>query len=336
MARPWPRVLITRRLPERALARVAAACDVTLYDGGAAMPRDRLLAQVAGKAGTITLLTGRVDDEFLTAAGPQLSVVANYAAGFDNIDLDACSRRGVLATNAPDVLADTAADMAFALMIGAARRAAGDDRLLRSRRQPPPGPPITPGHVVDDKTLGIAGFGRIGQALARRASSSGMNVVYHRTLEDLLREADVVSLHANLAPGTRHLINAERLAMMKPTALLVDTSGGLVVDEQALACALREGRIAAAAIDVIRREPDVHADLLACHNALVVRHLGTAAVPARLVMANLAVDNLLASLHGERPPCLLNPQAWLERSARARRLGARREKALEPAHVTGC
>jgi glyoxylate reductase len=133
VARARPGVLITRRLPGRALDRVAAACDLTLYDGEAAMPRHRLLAQVSGKAGTITLLTDRADEEFLAAAGPQLSVVANYAAGFDNIDLGACTRRGVLATNAPDVLADTAADMAFALMIGAARRAAEDDRLLRSR-----------------------------------------------------------------------------------------------------------------------------------------------------------------------------------------------------------
>jgi glyoxylate reductase len=321
-----PPVLVTRRLPEQALDRIAAACDLTLYHGEAAMPRDQLLAQLAGKAGVITLLTDRVDEEFLAAAGPQLAIVANYAVGFDNIDLDACTRHGVLAANTPDVLTDTTADMAFALMIGAARRVAEGDRFLRSGTAWTWGPLMMLGQDVHHKTLGVVGFGRIGQALARRALGFGMTVLYHdvrrvpaaaeqelgaqyRDLADLLREADFVSLHTSLSAQTRHLINADRLAMMKPTAVLVNTSRGPVVDEQALAGALREGRIFAAGIDVFEREPEVHPDLLACENALLVPHLASATVQTRLAMANLAADNLLAALNGQQPPTLLNPQA---------------------------
>jgi glyoxylate reductase len=336
MGRRRPRVLITRRLHARARDRVVAACDVTLRDAGTAVPRDRLLAQVAGKAGTITLPTDRVDEEFLAAAGPQLSVVANYSVGYDNIDVDACTSRGVLATNTPDVMADTSAHMAFALMIGAARQGAEDAALRHSRGERAAGFPVMPDPDVRHMTLGIVGFGRIGQALARRARSFGMNVVYHGPrrvaagaerrlgarylgLEGLLREADFVSLHTNLSSGPGHLISAERLAVMKPGAVLLNTSRGPVVDEQALASALRGGRILAAGIEVCGQEAKVHPDLLACQNSLVVRNLGSATVGTRLAMANLAVDNLLASLHGERPPALLNPQAWLQRSARARR-----------------
>jgi len=309
MTRARPRVLITASLPASSLDRVAA------------IPRRRLLAQAAGKAGTITRLTDRIDQEFLDAAGPQLSVVVNCGGDFRNIDLNACTCRGVLAANAPDALADSAADMTFALMMGAAGHASGDERQhTRDIRQ---------------QTLGIVGFGRMGQALARRACRSGMIVVYHdtrmvaadigggpgaqyRDLEDLLREADFVSLSTGLSEGSGHLINAERLAMMKPTAVLVNTSGGHIVDEQALADVLNGGRLLAAGIDVARKAR-IHPGLLACENALVVRHLGGLTMPAPEAMAHLAVDNLLAGLQGERPPSLVNPQAWLQRSFQARR-----------------
>jgi glyoxylate reductase len=328
VARPRPHVLVTRRLPAEALDRVEARCDMTLYDGEGAMPRDRLLAEVAGKAGTITLLTDRVDDEFLDAAGPRLAIVANYAVGFDNIDVAACTRRGVLATNTPEVLTETTADTAFALMMAASRRIAEGDRFLRSGTPWIWGPLMMLGQDVHHKTVGIVGFGRIGQALARRARGFAMRVLYYdayrppasleqelgaeyRDLADLLRESDFVSLHTNLTPDTRHLINAERLAVMKPTAVLVNTSRGPVVDEQALARALRQGEIFAAGLDVFEREPDVHPDLLACENAVVIPHLGSATVQTRLAMANLAVDNLFAALENRRPPSLLNPEAAL-------------------------
>ncbi len=323
-------VLVTRRLPALALERIEARCDLTLYDGYGAMPRDALLAQVAGKSGAITLLTDRVDDEFLDAAGPRLKIVANYAVGFDNIDVDACTRHGVLASNTPEVLTETTADTAFALMMAACRRIAEGDRFLRSRQGWIWGPLMMLGQDVHHKTLGVVGFGRIGQALARRARGFSMRVLYHdtfrppeqverdlgaeyRDLDDLLRESDFVSLHTNLTPETRHLINAERLAIMKPTAVLVNTSRGPVIDEQALAKALGEQRIFAAGLDVFEREPEVHPDLLECGNAVLIPHLGSATVETRLAMANLAADNLFAALDDRRPPTLLNPQVWERR-----------------------
>jgi glyoxylate reductase len=297
------------------------------------MARDQLLAEVAGKAGAITLLTDRVDEEFLDAAGPQLTVVANFAVGFDNIDVDACTRHGVLACNTPEVLTETTADGAFALMMAAARRIAEGDRFLRSGVPWIWGPLMMVGQDVHHATLGVVGFGRIGQALARRARGYAMRVLYHdmyrppaeveqelgaeyRDLEDLLRESDFVSLHTNLTPQTRHLINAGRLALMKPTAVLVNTSCGPVIDEQALAQALRQGQIFAAGLDVFEREPDVHPGLLACHNAVLIPHLGSATVKTRLAMADLAADNLLAGLEDRHPPTLLNPQAWVQRTSR--------------------
>jgi glyoxylate reductase len=321
-----PPVLVTRRLPQEALDRIAARCDMTLYDGEGAMPRDQLLAQVAGKAGAITLLTDRVDEEFLEAAGPRLKVVANYAVGFDNIDVQACTRHRVLACNTPEVLTETTADTAFALMMAAARRVAEGDRFLRSGARWIWGPLMMLGQDVHHATVGIVGFGRIGQALARRARGFSMRVLYHdmyrpsgqveqelgaeyRDLEDLLRESDFVSLHTSLTPQTRHLINAARLALMKPTAVLVNTSRGPVIDEQALARALQQGQIFAAGLDVFEREPQVHPGLLACDNAVLIPHLGSATVTTRLAMADLAAGNLLAALEDRRPPALLNPQA---------------------------
>ncbi|HEV2372100.1 MAG TPA: D-glycerate dehydrogenase [Streptosporangiaceae bacterium] len=328
-----PQVLVTRRLPSGALERVDTRCDMTLYQGEGAMPRGQLLTEVAGKAGVITLLTERVDDEFLDAAGPQLKIVANYAVGFDNIDVDACTRHGVLTSNTPEVLTETTADMAFALMMATARRVAEGDRLLRSKAPWIWGPLMMLGQDVHHKTLGIVGFGRIGQALARRARGFAMRVVYHdvhrppaaveqevaaeyRSLDDLLRESDFVSLHTNLTPDTRHLINAERLAIMKPTAVLVNTSRGPVIDEAALAQALHEGQIFAAGIDVFEHEPTVNPDLLTCENAVLIPHLGSGTVQTRLAMANLAVDNLFAGLDNERPPTLLNPGLWEQRASR--------------------
>ncbi len=181
MERPHPQVLVTRRLPQEALDRVEASCDMTLYDGEGAMPRDRLLAEVAGKAGAITLLTDRVDDEFLDAAGPQLTIVANYAVGFDNIDVAACTRHGVLAANTPEVLTETTADTAFALMMAAARRMAEGDRFLRSGTPWIWGPLMMLGQDIHHKTVGIVGFGRIGPALARRARGFAMRVLYYDT-----------------------------------------------------------------------------------------------------------------------------------------------------------
>jgi glyoxylate reductase len=325
----WP-VLVTRRLPQPAMDAITERCDTTLWEGDDAMPRDQLLRDVAGKVGAVTLLTDKVDDEFLDAAGDQLVIVANFAVGFDNIDLEACTRRGVLATNTPDVLTETTADTAWALMMAAARRVAEGDRFLRSRTPWVWGPMMMLGQDVHHKTLGIVGFGRIGHALARRAKGFGMKVLYYdvyrpspeleqelgaeyRDLDDLLKESDLVSLHVNLTPETRHLIDADRLKEMKPTAILVNTSRGPVIDEQALAEALRDGEIFAAGLDVFEKEPEVNELLLEQERAVVIPHLGSATVDTRIAMGLLAAENLIAALEGRRPPTLINPGAWERR-----------------------
>jgi glyoxylate reductase len=328
--RPSRPVLVTRKLPARVMERLGQDLDVTLYEGPGAMPRQELLSQIAGKPGAITLLTDWVDDEFLDAAGDQLVIVANYAVGFDNIDVAACTRRGVLATNTPDVLTETTADTTWALLMAAARRITEGDRFLRSRTPWIWAPEMMLGQDVHHKTLGIVGFGRIGHALARRARGFGMKVIYfdvyrpppelekeleaeYRELDDLLAEADFVSLHTNLSPETHHLINEERLRAMKPTAVLVNTSRGPVIDEAALARALREGEIFAAGLDVFENEPEVHPDLLELDNAVIIPHLGSATVDTRLAMGMLAVDNLMAALEGRKPPTLIDPSAWERR-----------------------
>jgi glyoxylate reductase len=217
-------------------------------------------------------------------------------------------------------------------MLAAARRIAEGDRFLRAGTPWIWGPLMMLGQDVHHKTLGIVGFGRIGQALARRAGGFAMRILYYdtyrppaeverdlgaeyRDLDDLLREADFVSLHINLTPQTRHLINADRLAMMKPTAVLVNTSRGPVIDEAALAQGLKAGEIFAAGLDVFEREPEVNPDLLSCDAAVLIPHLGSATVETRLAMANLAADNLFAALAGQRPPTLLNPEAWDQQNA---------------------
>jgi glyoxylate reductase len=286
----WP-VLVTRRLPDPAMERLA------------------------------------VDDEFLDAAGPQLVIVANYAVGFDNIDVAACTRRGVLASNTPDVLTETTADTAWALIMAAARRVPEGDRFLRTRTPWIWGPMMMLGQDLHGKTLGVIGFGRIGQAVARRGTGFGMRIVYHdvrrlpeeveretaaqyRDLDDLLHEADVISVHVNLTPDTHHLIDAARLRAMKSTAVIVNTSRGPVIDEAALADALEAGEIFAAGLDVFEHEPEVQPKLLELDNAVVIPHLGSATVETRIAMGMLAAENLIAALEGRRPPTLLDPEAW--------------------------
>jgi glyoxylate reductase len=326
------RVLVTRRLPPKPMELIAERFDADVWDGDGAMPRDQLLARIKGKVGAITLLTEKVDGELLDAAGPQLQVVANYAVGFDNIDVDECTRRGVLATNTPEVLSETTADTAWALLMAAARRIAEGDRFLRSRTPWIWGPEMMLGQDVHGKVLGIVGFGRIGQAVARRAKGFGMSVLYYdvfrpssdverelsaeyRDLDQLLAEADLISIHVALTPETRHLFGPEQFRKMKPTAVLVNTSRGPVIDEGALAEALRSGELFAAGLDVFEEEPEVHPGLLELDNAVIIPHLGSATVETRDAMGMLAVENLTAALEGRRPPTLLNPDVWDQREA---------------------
>ena len=319
-------VLVTRPIMEEPTRILRERCDVTIHENDFGIPRDELLKVIAGRDAIITMLTEQVDAEFLERAGPQLTIVANHAVGFDNIDVAACTAAGVLATNTPDVLTETTADTAFALLMAAARRVGEGERFLRARTPWIWGPLMMLGQDVHHKTIGIVGFGRIGQAVARRAKGFGMRVIYsdsaqlpvdveaetgaeRRELDDLLAEADFVSIHTNLTPETRHLFNAETFTRMKRTAVLVNTSRGPVVDELALADALASGEIFAAGLDVFEREPEVEERLLSLENVVVIPHLGSATVDTRNAMGQLAVRNVFAALDGERPPTLLNPDA---------------------------
>ncbi len=320
-----PVVVIARKLLPAGLEPLQERAEVRA--GGLHGTREELLKLVAGADALVADPSVPVDDELLDAAGPQLKLVANFAVGFDNVDLPTCRARGLIVTNTPDVLTETTADTAFALLMTAARRVGEGERFLRAGTPWIWGPLMMLGQDLHGKTLGIVGFGRIGQAMARRAGGFGMRVVYfdayrpppeveqrfdaeYRDLDDLLAEADFVSMHTNLTPETHHLIDAGRLRRMKRTAVIVNTSRGPVIDEAALTDALEQGVIFAAGLDVFEREPAVNEKLLTLDNAVVIPHLGSATVETREAMGLLAADNLIAALDGRRPPTLLNPEAW--------------------------
>jgi glyoxylate reductase len=328
-----PKVFVSRVIPEAGLRLVTEATEATVWPGELPPSRDELLRAVEGCDGVLTLLTDRVDAEFLDRAGPQLRVVSNYAVGFDNVDVAECTRRGVAVGNTPGVLTETTADLAWALLMAAARRVAEGDRYVREGRWKTWGPMLLLGPDVHGATLGIAGFGRIGQAVARRAQGFGMTILYHDTtqfpeevtvplgatyvrLNELLSRSDFVSLHVNLTDQTRHLIDAAALRRMKPTAVLVNTARGPVVDSAALAAALRGGEIAAAALDVTDPEPIPMDDpLVGLDNCLIVPHIASASRATRAKMAEMAAANLLAGIRGEPLPDPVNPAVGRDRIA---------------------
>ncbi len=238
------------------------------------------------------MLTDRVDAELLDAAGPQLRIVANYAVGLDNVDLAECDRRGIAVSNTPDVLTDATAEMTIALMLALTRRVVEGDRFLRAQRRWQWAPTFMLGRGLQGLSLGLVGFGRIGQAVARLAAAHGMNVSHGIPLDELLAAADVVSLHVPLTEETHHLVGERELGLMKPSAYLVNTSRGAVVDEAALARALEQGRIAGAALDVFEREPDVEPALLRLDSVVLVPHLASATHEAREAMGMLCVKAL--------------------------------------------
>jgi lactate dehydrogenase-like 2-hydroxyacid dehydrogenase len=323
-----PKVFVSRIIPDDGLRPVLEACDATVWQDDMPPPRDALLTSIEGCAGVLTLLTDRVDDEFLDRAGPGLKVVSNFAVGFDNIDVPACTARGVAVGNTPGVLTETTADLAWALLMAAARRLPEGDRYVRGGHWRTWGPMLLMGPDVHGATIGIVGFGRIGQAVARRAKGFGMRIVYHdlqrvpkaveaefdatfMTLEGVLQESDFVSLHTVLSPETRGLINRERLGWMKKSAVLVNTSRGPIVDSMALADALRSGGIAAAALDVTDPEPiPVDHPLVGLDNCLIVPHIASASHATRSKMASMAAANLLAGVRGERLPTPVNPEVY--------------------------
>jgi glyoxylate reductase len=315
-----PRVMVTRRIPQVGLDLLHDVAYVDLWDRPLPPPRDELLRRVGGVAGVLTLLTDRVDDEFLDAAGAGLRVVSNLAVGYDNIDLAACARRGIAVGNTPGVLTEATADLAFALLLAVARRIPESAELVAQDRWVTWDPMLLLGRDVSGATLGIVGFGRIGREVARRAHGFGMRILAHSRgqapdevyaetgatpvdLDTLLAESDFVTVHVNLSKETWHLINAAAIARMRPGAILINTSRGPVVDQVALADALRSGHLFAAGLDVTDPEP-LRADdpLIGLPNCLVVPHIGSATQRTRDRMAEKAARNLIAGIRGEPLP----------------------------------
>lgn len=316
-------VLISKHIYQEAVDYLASRARVDYHDSDDGLPGDDLRVRLAGKDGLVCQLTDRIDAALLDAA-PSVKVVSNVAVGFDNIDVAAATERGIVVTNTPGVLTNTTADLAFALILGAGRRLGEAERYLRAGRFKQWRIDLLTGWDVWQSTLGIFGMGRIGQAVARRGRGFDMRVLYYdpfrqseelerqlgieyASKEEVLAQADFLSLHCALTPETRHLLGAAAFEAMKPTAVLVNTSRGPVVDEAALAAALKRGSIAAAGLDVFENEPEVHPELLACENALIVPHIASASVATRTRMCLMAAENMAAGLAGERPPNIVNP-----------------------------
>jgi glyoxylate reductase len=310
-----PRVFATRRFPARVREELERSFELDVHDSEWPPSRDELLRRAAGCDGLMTMLTDQVDDELLDAAGSRLRVVADFAVGYDNVDVPACTRRGVIVSNTPDVLTKATAELTIALVLALLRRVAEGDRLLRSGEDWIWAPNMLLGRGLDGLTLGLVGHGRIGQEVERLALAHGMRVLHtSRTggepLDELLERSDVVSLHLPLSEQTRHLIGAPELARMKSTAVLVNTSRGPIVDEAALARALATNGIAGAALDVFEREPEVTEELLGLENVVLVPHLGSATLGTREAMGMLCVEALRAVLLEHRAPVnALNPEA---------------------------
>jgi glyoxylate reductase len=305
---------VSNRIPASAVAMLREAGEVRIDEREEAIPREDLLALVAGADAVLTLLHDRVDEELFEAAGPQLRCIANVAVGYDNVDVEAAARRGIVVANTPGVLDDATADLTMALILAATRRVAEGDRLVRSGRPWNWGMSFMLGSSLRGKLIGIVGLGGIGSRVAERARAFGMEVAYHSRkpsqraaaleaermpLERLLAESDVLSLHCPLTPQTRHLIGATALEAMKPSAVLVNAARGPIVDEAALVAALEAGSIAMAGLDVYEREPAVEAGLLGLDNVVLTPHLGSATVETRTAMAELAARNAIAVLSGE-------------------------------------
>ena len=302
-----PRVYSTRRVPERVRGELESSFELTLNDGLDAPPREELFAAVTGVNGLVTVPVDIVDAVLLEAAGPQLRIVAQYGVGYDNVDLEAARARGIVVTNTPDVLTRASAELTIALILALLRRVAEGDRLIRRGKRWSLSPTFMLGASVEGRTLGVVGLGRIGREVARLAAALGMRVIHSSRssglpLDELLAQADVVTLHTPLTSETRHLIDERALGLMRPDAFLVNTSRGAVVDQPALVRALRERRIAGAALDVFEREPEVPAELLGLENVVLTPHVASATVEAREAMGMLVVEALQDVLVDGRPP----------------------------------
>ncbi len=314
-------VYVTRRVPDAGLDLLRPHCQLDISPDDRPATREEILQGVAGRDGVLCHLTDRIDDEVLAAAGPRCRVFANYAVGYNNIDVAAATRRNILITNTPGVLTETTADLAWALLMSAARRIAESDRFFRTGQWDGWGPMQFLGHDIYRATLGVVGAGRIGTAVARRSTGFNMRILYTHPrpnreidqlggsrvdLEELLREADFVSLHVPLTNCTRHLIGPKELGLMKPSAYLINTARGPVVDEAALVEALQAKRIAGAGLDVYEDEPRPAPGLIDLNNVVCICHLGSATEATRSQMSIMAAENLLAGMRGQTPPHAVN------------------------------
>ena len=313
------RIAVTGRIPAAGLEMLEEAGDVVAWDSLDVPTVEQVHALVQGADAALTLLTTKVDEAFLDAAGPQLKVVANVAVGFNNIDVAACARRGVVCTNTPGVLTDATADIAMALILMTTRRLGEGERVIRSQQPWQWGMFYMLGSGIQGNQLGIVGMGDIGQALARRAKAFGMKISYSNrrpvspqieaelgaqlmSMEELLSTSDVVSLNCPYSPTTHHLMSTAQFEMMRHSAFLINTARGPIVDETALVHALKSGQIAGAGLDVFENEPALHPGLLECENAVVIPHLGSATQETRAAMARLAAHNAVNVLAGVEPP----------------------------------
>jgi lactate dehydrogenase-like 2-hydroxyacid dehydrogenase len=321
-----PAILVTKRIYPEAIEYLKQRAEVDYEESDDGLSAPQLAARVSGKQGVVSQLTDKFPAEVIEGLAG-IRVIANVAVGYDNIDVPAATRHGILVTNTPDVLTDTTADFAFTLLLAAARRVVEGHQYVHSGQWTKWRIDLLVGQDVHHRTLGIFGMGRIGQAVARRARGFSMRILYHDSqpapesiekelglelvgADRLLQESDFVSLHVPLLPETRHLIGTQQLRMMKPTAILVNTSRGPVVDEAALAEALDQRVIAGAGIDVFEREPQVEPLLLKLENVVLAPHIASASVDTRRQMSVMAAENAVAALEGRRPPNLLNPEAW--------------------------
>ncbi len=319
-----PGILVTRHVFPEAVSILEPVGDIQYNDSATGLSAAELRAAVAGKQAVVCQLTDKIDADFMDA-GSDLKVISNVAVGFDNIDIPAATERGIVVTNTPGVLTDTTADLAFTLLMAAARRITEAERFLRSGDWHQWEIDMMVGHDIHKHTLGILGLGRIGQGMAKRASGFDMRVIYHDMnratpeeeeawgieyvdKETLFRDSDFLSIHVPLNEHTRHIVGAAELELMKPTAVLVNTARGPVVDEKALADALESGSIASAGLDVFEEEPVVEPRLLKLENIVMVPHIGSASIKTRTRMCTMAAENTAAVLQGERPPNPVNPE----------------------------
>jgi glyoxylate reductase len=319
-------VFVTRVIPQPGIDLLRQHADVEVNESDVPLTHEELVHKAGEVDALVTLLTDRVDADVLAAGKGRLKIVANVAVGYDNIDVPAATANGIQVSNTPGVLTDTTADFAWALLMGIARRTAEAQEFLKAGKFTGWGIMMMLGEDIWSKTLGLIGFGRIGQAVARRASGFNMRILYYDPqiqspqvgealgatqvdLDTILRESDFVSVHVPLLQETRHLISTRELEAMKSTAYLINTSRGPVIDEAALAEALKNQVIRGAALDVFEEEPAVHPGLLEVSNVLITPHIASASTSTRTRMATMAAENVLASLAGETPPTLVNPES---------------------------